>query len=153
MQVKSIPVVPLCHDTKPWFPLAGHFPVSFKPSAVFGWSIIIKMQRWEFRRAGAGLNFHRAKTYQLDTHAFHHNQGTLKHKTAPKCTWKEKKTKNACKKGSDVKLCENNATSPPDRVSCLQADAHCWRLQNRSVAARRVFGAFNRASLMLVQTC
>lgn len=31
MQVKSIPVLPFCHETKPWFPLAAHFLLSVEP--------------------------------------------------------------------------------------------------------------------------
>lgn len=33
-------------------------------------------------------------------------------------------------KGDDDKLYKNNATSPPDRVSCVEAEAHYWPLQN-----------------------
>ena len=36
------------------------------------------IRRWEFRRAGAGLNFHRAKTYLPDAHAFPHVRETLR---------------------------------------------------------------------------
>ena len=82
MQVKSIPGLPFYHETKPRFQLAGHFHPSFfffffKTSlqcSVQVWLI----RRWEFRRAGAGLNFHRAKTYLPDAHAFPHVRETLR---------------------------------------------------------------------------